>query len=101
MRLGFDLDGTVADLQGALAREARRLFPEVDPAALPRSVAPHADETPDAPVFSMSALSARQQRDLWSAACTSVNFWETLEEIESGSLARLSRMARERKWEVI
>jgi hypothetical protein len=101
MRLGFDLDGTVADLQGALAREARRLFPDVDPGALPRSVAPDAGETPDAPVFSMSALSTRQQRALWDAACASVNFWETLDEIEEGSLARLSRMARERRWEVI
>ena len=39
MRLGFDLDGTVADLQSALAREARRLFPEVDQASLPSSAA--------------------------------------------------------------
>ena len=39
MRLGFDLDGTVADLQGALARAAGDLFPGgVDPASLPRSV---------------------------------------------------------------
>ncbi len=33
MRLGFDLDGTVADLHSALALEARRLFPGIDPAA--------------------------------------------------------------------
>ena len=106
MRLGFDLDGTVADLQGALAREARRLFPGIDPGALPRSIASHPEPgsdapVPDAPVFSMSTLTARQQRELWDAACASPNFWETLDEIESGSLARLSRMARERKWEVI
>lgn len=106
MRLGFDLDGTLADLQGALAREARGLFPEVDRAALPRSVAPlaagaGAGEDGVAPVFTMSALPARQQQELWSAACARLNFWETLEEIEPGSIARLSRLARERKWEVI
>ena len=77
MKLGFDLDGTVADLQGALAREARGLFPGVDASALPRSVAPHAEQAAaagdpppaDAPVFSMSGLSQRQQRQLWDAAC--------------------------------
>ncbi len=106
MKLGFDLDGTVADLQGALAREARGLFPGVDPGTLPQSVAPQADdpatgESGNVPGFSMSALSSRQQRELWDAACARVNFWETLQEIEPGSLARLSRLVRERRWEVI
>ena len=32
MRLAFDLDGTVADMHSALVREARRLFPGIDPA---------------------------------------------------------------------
>lgn len=103
MKLGFDLDGTVADLQGALALEARRLFPGVDPGLLPQSIAPDAPSGNDtgAPAFSMSSLSSRQQRELWDAACARVNFWETLQEIEPGSLARLSRLARERRWEVI
>ena len=105
MKLGFDLDGTVADLQGALAREARRLFPGVDPGDLPKSMAPARDEAaaqdPAAPGFSMSALTSRQQKELWDAACAKVNFWETLDEIEPGALARLSRLARERRWEVI
>ena len=108
MRLGFDLDGTVADLQGALAREARRLFPGIDPETLPRSVSPEASQPEersepagDEPVFAMSALSGRQQKQLWAAACSRENFWETLDEIEPGSLQRLSRLARERKWEVI
>jgi hypothetical protein len=106
MRLGFDLDGTVADLQGALAREATRLFPGVDPGTLPKSVAPQsATPSPDAPTvapgFSMSSLSPRQQRELWDAACGRENFWETLDEIEAGSLARLYRLTRERRWEVI
>jgi hypothetical protein len=106
MRLGFDLDGTVADLQGALAREARRLFPGIDPGTLPRSVAPQPDgageEAASAPPgFSMSALTTRQQRELWEAACARENFWETLDEIEPGALARLSQLARERRWQVI
>ena len=109
MRLGFDLDGTLADMQSALAREARELFPQVDPATLPRSAAieesranldsgeANADvaPTPSAP------LSARQQQMLWRAVRERQNFWETLDEIEPGALARLAGLVRDRKWEII
>lgn len=114
MRLGIDLDGTVADLQSALAQEARRLFPDIDPAALPSSAAPAAtpgsatgapDETaqnlPDEQHLSFGALSARQQREIWNAVCAHENFWETLDEIEPGALARLYRLVQEHRWELI
>ncbi len=110
MRLGFDLDGTLADMQSALAREARELFPQVDPEALPRSAAPEtAHSNPEnseaidggesQPVS--AALSARQQGELWRAVCARENFWETLDEIEPGALARLFRLVRDRRWELI
>ena len=107
MRVGFDLDGTLADLHTALAREADRLFPAIDPAALPQSVAPTPSSDPDdgesdaEPVFSTHALTARQQRDLWRAVCARVNFWESLDEIEPGALARLFQLVRDRRWEPI
>src|SRR5690242_7712863 len=102
MRLGIDLDGTVADLQAALAREAAILFPGIDPATLPRSLSPAAPPNPganpeadsadapsvpngDAKVFSTSSLTSRQQRELWRSVCARVNFWETLDEIEPGA----------------
>jgi hypothetical protein len=110
MRLGFDLDGTLADMQSALAREACDLFPQVDPATLPRSAAlegPPAsldsseptDETSAPPRF--APLSARQQDMLWRAVRARQNFWETLDEIEPGALARLAGLVRDRKWEII
>jgi len=107
MRLGFDLDGTLANLQGALAREARSLFPAVDPASLPSSADPKVPPASPgtagtgAPPFSSQALRADEQRELWAAVCARVNFWETLEEIEPGVLTRLFTIARARKWEVI
>src|SRR5437870_165794 len=108
MRLGFDLDGTLADMQAALAREAHRLFPVVDDSSLPRSAAsdesPPAEddsaETGEAPAAAR-ALTARQQRELWAAVRARENFWETLDEIEPGALARLFRLVRDRKWELI
>src|SRR6476659_75775 len=110
MRLGFDLDGTVADLQGALAQEAGRLFPDLDPAVLPSSAAPAAalgtgtdasDGRPANPEeeadLAFGALSSRQQREIWNAVCARENFWETLQEIEPGSLARLYALVQEHR----
>jgi hypothetical protein len=50
LRLGFDMDGVLADLNAALVREAMRLFPglEVRPSAADVSVSPGAAD-PAAP----------------------------------------------------
>src|SRR3954471_7465043 len=113
MRLGFDLDGTVADLHSALTLEARRLFPGVDPAAIPSSAAPGAvaggaaesgsedEAATEEQQVSFGSLSARQQREIWNAVCDRENFWETLDEIEPGALARLYGLVREHRWELI
>jgi hypothetical protein len=112
MRLGFDLDGTVADMHSALVLEARRLFPGIDPAAVPNSAAPgdtaagnaapDADSSqPEEQALSFGSLSSRQQREIWAAVCDRENFWETLDEIEPGSLARLWALVTEQRWELI
>jgi hypothetical protein len=110
MRLGFDLDGTLADMQTALAREARTLFPEIDPAALPQSTAsavqPEGESgggqnPPAADAPTTHSLTSRQQRELWRAVCARKNFWETLDEIEPGALAQLFAVATKRRWEII
>src|SRR5687767_3186006 len=110
MRLGFDLDGTLADLRAALGREARTLFPGIDASSLPSSAAPlgraAAAQEPGAEPgaedrSAVSSLSSRQQRQLWEAVCARSNFWESLDEIEPGALARLYSLTCERRWEVI
>jgi hypothetical protein len=112
MRLGFDLDGTVADLHSALALEARRLFPDIDPAAVPNSAAPGDTAAGDTSTgtesgqaeeqaVSFGSLSSRQQREIWKAVCDRDNFWETLDEIEPGALARLHSLVRQYRWELI
>lgn len=107
MRLAFDLDGTVADMQSALAREARRLFPDVRPQDLPTSAPPDTaggivepDKNADADI-SIGHLSSRQQRELWQRVCDQENWWETLAEIEPGALARLYRVVTARRWELL
>ena len=108
MRLAFDLDGTVADMHSALAREARLLFPGIDPDAVPNSTPATGDptEASDSPqegesTLSIGQLSSRQQRELWKTVCDQENWWESLAEIEPGALARLYRLVRDRRWELM
>ena len=112
MRLGFDLDGTVADLHSALTLEARRLFPDIDPSTIPDSAAPGTGTTtatgsetqppqPEEQALSFGSLSQRQQSAIWDVVCNRENFWETLDEIEPGALARLYALVQEHRWELI
>jgi len=117
LRIAFDLDGTLADLDSALAEITRRLFGEEPEAASarqaedanpkdgkeaasasPASPSPEEDRVTPPRVRS---LSRRQQEMVWDAARRTENFWETLPEIEPGTVKRLGSLASGRGWEVI
>jgi hypothetical protein len=118
LRVAFDLDGVLADMEGALVSQAEVVFGEamtrrlLDGAARPPRAAdksetttdpPPANETAaiDAPQLSRLDLTARQERRLWRHVETMPNFWETLSEIEPGAVASLAKLAADRRWEVI
>jgi hypothetical protein len=108
LRLGFDMDGVVADLNGALVREAMRLFPGVElRMGAEASVAPPAPD-PEAPEVDPSELTPasllltrHQERQLWDEVRQIENFWETLDETEPGIIRRLADLTRVRRWEMI
>src|SRR6187200_493172 len=109
LRIGFDMDGVVADLNGALGREARQLFPglNVEPAArdqpqqAPPASGASAEPDPAEIVPASLQLTARQQRQLWDAVRAIPNFWETLDETEPGIVARIASIATAQRWEVM
>jgi hypothetical protein len=113
LRLACDLDGVLADMESALVREAKKLFGAAEPATDQSQTPgegdpPSADGSPDAPPASDLVppppgirLTSRQQRQLWRHIATIDSFWESLDEIESGSVARLAKVCRERRWEVL
>ena len=108
LRLGFDLDGVIADLNSALVREAARLFPGMElRAAAAASAAPPAAEPDLADVDPSEVtppslvLTRRQERQLWDAVKRIENFWETLDETEPAIIRRLAETARSRRWEVM
>lgn len=109
MRIAFDLDGVLADLHTPFVRTAMRLFPELDPNLLATSEdtsspPPDPDASPDQdapPALPGLSLTRRQTGAVWRELSGTVNFWEGLEEIESGAIARLAALADEREWEVL
>lgn len=118
LRIAFDLDGVLADMESELVRQAEILFGETmtrrlreraaeaatdeiaaTSAAVPEQARePSPDDTP--PLLKLN-MTTRQQRRLWQHVETIENFWETLAEIEPGVIARLGAMAAERRWEII
>ncbi len=94
LRIAFDLDGVLADMETELARISAVLFGvEAD--------ADDADAPPaDAPAVSLN-LTARQQRRLWQRVRSIENFWESLREVEPGIVAKLASIAAARRWEII
>ncbi|MEO7158060.1 MAG: hypothetical protein ABI039_10880 [Vicinamibacterales bacterium] len=125
MRVGFDLDGTVADMSVALHREALKLFGDeaLTPAATrtPAPQEPRAETAADGPpppqidpgtptteddqappqAMQELQLTARQRMQLWDHVKTIENFWNTLPELEPGIISRIATTARARRWEVI
>ena len=114
LRIAFDCDGVVADLESALTEIVTRLLGDAPPPDEPASdgtTPPAAGEAPaaDGPTEEevqaaparFRSLSRRQQHDLWEAVRNTENFWESLKETEPGIIARLAQRARERRWEVI
>jgi hypothetical protein len=127
LRIAFDLDGVLADMESELVRLAEILFgetltrrPQERPAESDDATAAVAAESRDASTESAAGaeagaesaienvapllrlkMTSRQQRKLWQHVETIENFWETLEELEPGVIARLATLAVERRWEII
>src|ERR1700712_938576 len=105
LRLAFDMDGVFAEMEGELVRLAEELFAGKSPRRASDPAPPEAGEESDAaaadttPNLARLQLTSRQQRRLWRHVETVDNFWETLQEIEPGSIARLAELALERRWE--
>jgi len=124
LRIAFDLDGVLADMEGELLRQAELLFGErmtrrlqeraagvgtspAVPLANPDRAtdttsdpAPRVESVAAPPIVTLQ-MTSRQERRLWRHVEAIENFWETLTEVEPGAVARLAAVATERKWEVL
>ena len=107
LRIGFDIDGVLADMERALLYEAEKLFgPSVTTQKPSAEHASMGDIVPaeivdNAPLRQELQLTARQRRQLWRHVQAIDNFWESLAETEPGIVAQLASLVQERRWEVI
>jgi len=107
LRLGVDLDGTLADLSGAYADTARRLFGGEAVTDAPPPESPDPTDTSDTPTAPSDADRLRDAREssarrsaIWRVMLDTPDFWTTLAPIEPGIIAQLSDLSRARGWEV-
>jgi hypothetical protein len=101
LRVAFDLDGTIADMQRVLRDEAERLFSRpASPERAPSQSAANED-SPTGGVREDVALSRAQNTQLWEYVKGVENFWNALPEIEPGIVARIAAAASAHRWEVI
>jgi hypothetical protein len=111
MRIAFDIDGVLADMESGLVAQAEALFGEATTArletgdvdAVEAEAAPDAAASPtdDTPPLDRLRLTPRQRRRLWRHVQTIENFWERLKEIEPDVIARLASITADRRWEII
>ena len=112
LRIAFDMDGVLADMGGALRREASRLgiAPEevtVREGNFSSASSASSDDTAaslkksDDTALSIGKMSDRDQRWLWAEVTKLEDFWGTLDELQPGSVRRLDALAAARRWEVL
>ena len=117
-RIGFDLDGVLADMDSELVRQSEILFGgamtrrlekragDAGEATAVTAAQARAAGSPDAasddapPVIQLN-MTSRQQRRLWHHVESIDNFWGRLDEYEPGVIPQLASIAADRRWEII
>jgi len=107
LRIACDLDGTLADMDAALQREAEDLFgPDAVVSAFPGERLESAEDVAHqaqavATIGPPGALTRKQVRHLWEHIAGTDNFWTSLGEIEPGAVSRLAAAAHAHRWEIL
>lgn len=85
LRIGFDLDGVVADFWGAFSDVAAQVLSWSRPGT----------------AADIRNLSESDTHKVWKVITETPNWWLTLQPYEPDELARLYRLSRELKWEIV
>jgi hypothetical protein len=101
LRVAFDLDGTIADMQSVLRSEAERLFGKPEPESADGAEVEGSSEDTAPPDPTGLTLTRAQHTQLWDHVKTIEDFWERLPEVDPGIVARIAEIAASRRWDVI
>lgn len=102
LRIGFDMDGVLADFQSAYREIELRLFgPGLATRPDPPEQQEAAEEQREEPPATESIAQSRRKRDaIWSAIHSTTNFWATLQPTDPGAVRRIHAMMLRHRWEV-
>jgi hypothetical protein len=103
LRIGFDMDGVLADFGTAYREVEHTLFGEVNgasPGAPEDEPVPAAEQEPVA-AASNPKEADRRRRVVWDRIRTTPNFWTTLRPTEPDAVRRLQSLMMRHQWEVV
>jgi hypothetical protein len=100
LRIGFDMDGVLADFEAAYRLVELRLFgAEAHHRAVPQPESAPDAEKPPAETQKPTASNRRRTR-IWREIEETPNFWRTLDPIDATVIPRLNDLAGRYRWEI-
>src|SRR5262245_27747026 len=106
LRIGFDMDGVLADFESAFRECDRRIFgpdardsvgaPEVEEE---RQAAAAKEMTVGESAVAVRALRRREDR-IWKAIESTGNFWAMLKPLDANAVRRIHTLMLRHRWEV-